>query len=162
GAANAAQYCGPEPEACGLEAQGLGWKNTFETGKGPHTITSGLEGAWTTNPIKWDNGYFDNLFSHEGDAGKGPGDAWQSTPTDAKAPGVPDAHDKSKKHPPMMFTTDLSLKMDPVYGPISKRFHQNPKDFAEAFAKAWYKLTHRDMGPVSRLLGPSVAEPQLW
>lgn len=163
GAANAAQYCGPEPEGATIEEQGLGWKNTFRTGKGADTITSGLEGAWTTNPIKWDNGFFDNLFGHEWELTKSPAGAFQWTPKDASAQGtVPDAHDPSKKHAPMMFTTDLSLKMDPVYAPISKRFHKNPAALAEAFAKAWYKLTHRDMGPVSRLLGPLVPEPQLW
>lgn len=163
GAAPASQYCGPEPESSALEDQGLGWRNTFGTGRGADTITSGLEGAWTTNPIKWDNGYFENLFGFDWVLTKGPGGANQWTPKDAKAQGiVPDAHDPKKKHAPMMFTTDLSLKMDPVYAPISKRFHQNPKELAEAFAKAWYKLTHRDMGPVSRLLGPQVAPPQLW
>jgi catalase-peroxidase len=163
GAAPAAQYVGPEPEGAPLEEQGLGWKNTFGTGAGGDTITSGLEGAWTTNPVKWDNGYFDNLFGYEWEVGKGPGGAWQWHPKDAKAAGtVPDAHDPKKKHAPMMFTTDLSLKMDPVYAPISKRFHENPGLLAEAFAKAWYKLTHRDMGPVSRLLGPLVPPPQLW
>lgn len=163
GAAPAAENCGPEPEGCALEEQGLGWRNKFGTGKGGDTITSGLEGAWTTNPVKWDNGYFDNLFGYEWMLTKGPGGANQWTPKDAKAQGtVPDAHDKSKKHAPMMFTTDLSLKLDPIYAPIAKRFHKNPKEFAEAFAKAWYKLTHRDMGPVSRLLGPHVPPPQLW
>jgi catalase-peroxidase len=163
GAAPAAQYCGPEPEGCGHEEQGLGWRNTFESGKGPHTITSGLEGTWTSNPVKWDNGYFENLFGHEWVLTKGPGGANQWTPKDAKAQGtVPDAHDPKKKHAPMMFTTDLALRMDPIYAPIAKRFHKNPAEFAEAFAKAWYKLTHRDMGPVSRLLGPLVPPPQLW
>jgi catalase-peroxidase len=163
GAAGAAQYVGPEPEGAPLEEQGLGWKNSFGSGKGRDTITSGLEGAWTTNPVKWDNGYFDNLFGFEWDLQKGPGGAWQWTPTDPAAKGtVPDAHDPSKKHAPMMFTTDLALKMDPVYALISKRFHQHPDQFAEAFAKAWYKLTHRDMGPVSRCLGKLVPEPQLW
>ncbi len=163
GAASAAEYCGPDPEGSGLEEQGFGWKNSFESGKGAHTITSGLEGAWTSNPVKWDNGYFDNLFGYEWDLQKGPGGAWQWTPTDpAAASTVPDAHDPSKKHAPMMFTTDLALRMDPIYAPIAKRFHKNPAEFAEAFAKAWYKLTHRDMGPVSRLLGPLVPEPQLW
>ena len=163
GAASAAQYCGPEPEGASLEEQGLGWRNSFESGSGGHTITSGLEGAWTTNPVKWDNGYFDNLFGYEWEVVKGPGGAWQWTPKDASAQGtVPDAHDPSKKHAPMMFTTDLSLRVDPIYAPISKRFHENPAAFAEAFAKAWYKLTHRDMGPVSRCLGPLVPEPQLW
>jgi catalase-peroxidase len=163
GAASAAEYCGREPEGCGHEEQGLGWRNTFQTGRGPDTITSGLEGAWTSNPVKWDNGYFDNLFGYEWDLHKGPGGAWQWTPTDPKAKAtVPDAHDPAKKHAPMMFTTDLALRLDPIYAPIAKRFHQNPKEFAEAFAKAWYKLTHRDMGPVSRLLGPEVPPPQLW
>jgi catalase-peroxidase len=163
GAANAAQYCGPEPEAASLEEQGLGWTNRFGTGKGPDAITSGLEGAWTSNPIKWDNGYFDNLFRYEWELTKSPAGAFQWTPKDASAKGtVPDAHDPSKKHAPMMFTTDLALKVDPIYGPISQRFHKNPAEFAEAFAKAWYKLTHRDMGPVSRLLGPLVPPPQLW
>ncbi len=163
GAAHAAQYVGPEPEAASLEEQGLGWRNTFGTGKGDDAITSGLEGAWTTNPVKWDNGFFDNLFGYEWELEKGPGGAWQWTPKEASAKGtVPDAHDPSKKHAPMMFTTDLALKVDPIYAPISKRFHKNPDEFAEAFAKAWYKLTHRDMGPVSRFLGPLVPPPQLW
>jgi catalase-peroxidase len=163
GAAPSAQYVGPEPEGATLEEQGLGWRNSFGTGKGDDAITSGLEGAWTANPVKWDNGYFDNLFGYEWEVGKGPGGAWQWHPKEASAQGtVPDAHDPAKKHAPMMFTTDLSLKLDPVYAPISKRFHENPKELAEAFAKAWYKLTHRDMGPVSRLLGPLVAPPQLW
>ncbi|HEV3299894.1 MAG TPA: catalase/peroxidase HPI [Planctomycetaceae bacterium] len=163
GAADAAKYVGPEPEGASLEELGLGWKNTFGTGKGDDAITSGLEGAWTTNPVKWDNGYFDNLFGFEWEVHKGPGGAWQWKPKDGKGQNtVPDAHDPSKKHAPMMFTTDLSLKMDPVYAPISKRFHQHPDELAKAFAKAWYKLTHRDMGPVSRLLGPLVAPPQLW
>jgi catalase-peroxidase len=163
GAASAAAYCGPEPEGCSLEEQGLGWKSTFGTGKGGDAITSGLEGAWTSNPVKWDNGYFENLFGYEWKVGKGPGGAWQWTPKEASAQGtVPDAHDPSKKHAPMMFTTDLSLKLDPIYAPIAKRFHKNPDEFAKAFARAWYKLTHRDMGPVARLLGPLVPEPQLW
>lgn len=163
GAASAKDYCGPDPEGCGLEEQGLGWVNKFESGKGPHTITSGLEGAWTSNPTKWDNGYFDNLFGYEWELGKGPGGAWQWHPKDGKGQGtVPDAHDPKKKHAPMMFTTDLSLKMDANYATISKRFHKNPAEFADAFARAWYKLTHRDMGPVSRLLGPLVPPPQLW
>ena len=163
GAADAAKYVGPEPESASLEELGLGWKNTFGTGKGDDTITSGLEGAWTTNPVKWDNGYFDNLFGYEWEVHKGPGGAWQWKPKDGKGQNtVPDAHEPSKKHTPMMFTTDLSLKMDPIYAPISNRFHQHPDELAKAFAKAWYKLTHRDMGPVSRLLGPLVAPPQLW
>jgi catalase-peroxidase len=163
GAAPSAQYVGPEPEAAPLEEQGLGWRNTFGSGKGDDAITSGLEGAWTTNPVKWDNGFFDNLFRYEWALGKGPGGAWQWHPKETSAQAtVPDAHDPSKKHAPMMFTTDLALRLDPVYAPISKRFHENPAKFAEAFAKAWYKLTHRDMGPVSRLLGPLVPPPQLW
>ena len=163
GAAQADKYVGPEPEAAPLEEQGLGWKNSYRSGKGADTITSGLEGAWTNNPIKWDNGYFDNLFGYEWDLVKGPGGAWQWTPTDPAAKDkVPDAHDPSKRHAPMMFTTDLALKMDPIYAPIAKRFHKNPDQFAEAFAKAWYKLTHRDMGPVTRCLGPLVPPPQLW
>ncbi len=163
GAANAAQYCGPEPEGASLEEQGLGWTNRFGTGKGADAITSGLEGAWTSNPVKWDNGYFENLFGYEWELTKSPAGAYQWTPKDAAARDtVPDAHDPSKRHAPMMFTTDLALRMDPIYAPIAKRFHKNPNQFAEAFAKAWYKLTHRDMGPVSRLLGPLVPPPQLW
>jgi catalase-peroxidase len=163
GAANAAEYCGPEPEAGSLEEQGLGWTNRFGTGKGKDTITSGLEGAWTYNPVKWDNGYFDNLFGYEWELTKSPAGAYQWTPKDAAARDtVPDAHDPSKRHAPIMFTTDLALRLDPIYAPISKRFHEHPDQFAEAFAKAWYKLTHRDMGPVTRLLGPLVPPPQLW
>jgi len=164
GAADADQYVGPEPEAASLEEQGFGWKNTFGSGKGGDTITSGLEGAWTTNPVKWDNNFFDNLFGYEWELETGPGGASQWTPKDASAQGtVPDAHDPAKTHAPMMFTTDLALKMDSVYGPISKRFHENPDEFADAFARAWYKMTHRDMGPRSRCLGALVpAEPQLW
>jgi catalase-peroxidase len=163
GAADAAKYVGREPEGSSIEELGLGWKNTFGTGNAGDTITSGLEGAWTSNPVKWDNGFFDNLFGYEWEVHKGQGGAWQWKPKDGKGQNtVPDAHDPSKKHAPMMFTTDLSLKVDPLYAPISKRFHENPKEFADAFAKAWYKLTHRDMGPVSRLLGPLVPPPQLW
>ncbi len=163
GAANAAEYCGPEPEGASLEEQGLGWKNKFGTGKGADTITSGLEGAWTTNPVKWDSGYFENLFGHEWELTKSPAGANQWTPKDKSAQGtVPDAHDPAKKHAPMMFTTDLALRTDPAYLKISRRFHEHPDQFAEAFAKAWYKLTHRDMGPVTRLLGPLVPPPQLW
>jgi catalase-peroxidase len=154
---------GPEPEACPVEHQGLGWKNAFGSGKGADTITSGIEGAWTNNPTKWDNGYLDNLFSYEWELTTSPAGAKQFTPTDASAQGtVPDAHDPSKRHAPMMLTTDLALKVDPIYAPIAKRFHENPDQFADAFAKAWYKLLHRDMGPVSRFLGPWVPEPQLW
>jgi catalase-peroxidase len=163
GAASAAEYCGAEPEGAGLEEQGFGWMNKFGTGRGADTITSGLEGAWTTNPIKWDSNYFENLFGYEWELGKGPGGAWQWHPKEKSAQGtVPDAHDPKKKHAPMMFTTDLALRLDPIYAPIAQRFHKNPDQFAAAFAKAWYKLTHRDMGPVSRLLGPQVPPPQLW
>ena len=164
GAADADQYVGPEPEGASLEEQGLGWKNSFGSGKAGDAISSGLEGAWTTSPVKWDNNYFDNLFGYEWEQVKSPAGATQWTPTNASGEGtVPDAHDPSKKHAPMMFTTDLALKMDPIYAPISKRFHANPEEFADAFAKAWYKLTHRDMGPRKRCLGPLVpAEAQLW
>ena len=164
GAADADQYVGPEPEGASLEEQGLGWKNTFGSGVGADTITSGLEGAWTTEPAKWDNNFFENLFDYEWELITGPGGAWQWTPKDESAQGtVPDAHDPSKKHAPMMLTTDLSLRMDPIYEPISRRFYENPDEFADAFAKAWYKLTHRDMGPRTRCLGALVPpEPQLW
>ena len=164
GAADADKHVGPEPEAAGLEEQGFGWKNSFGSGKAGDAITSGLEGAWTTNPVKWDNNFFDNLFGYEWELVQSPAGASQWTPSDAEAQGtVPDAHDSSKQHAPMMFTTDLALKMDPIYAPISKRFHENPDEFADAFARAWYKMTHRDMGPRSRCLGPLVpAEPQLW
>jgi catalase-peroxidase len=163
GAADPSRYVGPEPEGASLEEQGLGWKNTFGKGNADDTITSGLEGAWTSTPVEWSTGYFDNLFGYEWELVKSPAGAWQWTPKDESAPAtVPDAHDPSKSHAPMMFTTDLSLKMDPIYAKISKRFHENPDEFEDAFAKAWYKLTHRDMGPVSRCLGPLVPEPQLW
>ena len=164
GAADPDQYVGPEPEGATIEEQGLGWKNSFGSGKAGDTITSGLEGAWTTEPAKWDNNFFDNLFGYEWELGQSPAGAAQWSPKESSAKDtVPDAHDPSKKHAPMMFTTDLALKEDPIYGPISKRFHENPEQFADAFAKAWYKLTHRDMGPISRCLGPLVpAEPQLW
>ncbi|MDC0935285.1 catalase/peroxidase HPI [Pirellulales bacterium] len=163
GAADAEQYVGPEPEGATLEEQGLGWKNSFGSGNAGDTITSGLEGAWTTEPTKWDNNYFDNLFDYKWEQVQSPGGATQWAPASAAAVAtVPDAHDPSKKHAPMMFTTDLALKMDPAYETISKRFYENPDQFADAFAKAWYKLTHRDMGPVSRLLGPLVPKPQLW
>ncbi|MFF5446324.1 catalase/peroxidase HPI [Streptomyces sp. NPDC012888] len=157
------QYVGPEPEGCPVEAQGLGWHNTYGSGKGGDTLTSGLEGAWTNEPTRWDNGYLDNLFRYEWKLTKSPAGAHQWTPEDPEAQGtVPDAHDPSKRHAPMMLTTDLALKVDPVYGPICRRFHENPDQLADAFAKAWYKLLHRDMGPVSRYLGPWVPEPQLW
>ena len=164
GAADADEYVGPEPEGASLEEQGLGWKNTFGSGKGVHTITSGLEGAWTTAPTKWDNNFFENLFNYDWELVTGPGGAWQWTPKDESAQDtVPDAHDPAKRHAPMMLTTDLSLKADPIYAEISKRFYENPAEFSDAFAKAWYKLTHRDMGPRTRCLGPWVpAEPQLW
>ena len=164
GAADADEHVGPEPEGASIEEQGLGWKNSFGSGKGVHTITSGLEGAWTTAPTKWDNNFFENLFNYDWELIKGPGGAWQWTPKDESAQDtVPDAHDPSKKHAPMMLTTDLSLKADPVYEKISRRFYENPAEFADAFAKAWYKLTHRDMGPRTRCLGPWVPEePQLW
>ncbi|MYH27142.1 MAG: catalase/peroxidase HPI [Holophagales bacterium] len=164
GAADAGQYVGVEPEGAGLEEQGLGWRNTFGSGKGGDTITSGLEGAWTTEPAKWDNNFFENLFGYEWELTKGAGGAYQWTPKDDAADGtVPDAHDPAKRHAPMMLTTDLSLKLDPIYEPIARRFHENPDEFADAFARAWYKLTHRDMGPRSRCVGAWVpAEPQLW
>ena len=163
GAADPDEHVGPEPEGASLEEQGLGWRNSFGRGSGGDTITSGLEGAWTTDPVKWDNNYFDNLFSYDWELTKSPAGASQWTPKDESAQGsVPDAHDSSKQHAPMMFTTDIALKMDPIYAPISKRFHENPEAFADAFAKAWYKLTHRDMGPVSRCLGAWVPAPQLW
>ena len=163
GAADPQQYVGPEPEGASLEEQGFGWKNSFGGGKAGDTISSGLEGAWTTTPTKWDNNYFDNLFNYEWELVKSPAGASQWTPKDAAAGRAPDAHDSTKTHAPMMLTTDLALKVDPNYAPISKRFHENPQAFADAFAKAWFKLTHRDMGPYSRGLGPLVpAEPQLW
>ncbi len=161
--AASADNVGPAPEGAGIDEQGLGWKNRFGKGNAGDTITSGLEGAWSTTPTQWSNSYFDNLFGYDWDLVKSPAGAWQWTPTDPAAKGtVPDAHDKSKSHAPMMFTTDMALRMDPAYSKISKRFHENPEEFRLAFAKAWYKLTHRDMGPVSRCLGPEVAEPQLW
>lgn len=157
------EYVGPEPEAAPLEQQGLGWRNSCGSGSGADAITSGLEGAWTTEPTKWDNGYLDNLFAYDWELTTSPAGAQQWTPKDPAAQGtVPDAHDPSKRHAPMMLTTDLSLKLDPVYAPISKSFHENPDKLAEAFAKAWYKLLHRDMGPISRYLGPWIPAPQLW
>ena len=157
GAADPSQYVGAEPEGAGIEEQGFGWKNSFGGGKGVHTITSGLEGAWTPTPIKWDNSYFDTLFGYEWELTKSPAGAHQWKPKDGAGAGtVPDAHDASKRHAPFMATTDLSLRMDPAYEKISRRFHENPQEFADAFAKAWYKLTHRDMGPLSRYLGPLV------
>jgi catalase-peroxidase len=158
------KHIGPEPEGAGLEDQGLGWKNAFGTGVGADTYTSGLEGAWTPDPIRWDNGYFEMLFKYEWELTKSPAGAQQWTPIDVEDRDlVPDAHDPAKKHPPMMATTDLSLKVDPVYKQISERFHENPDRLADAFARAWFKLLHRDMGPVSRYLGPWVpGEQLLW
>jgi catalase-peroxidase len=164
GAADPGKYVGPEPEGAPLEQQGFGWRNTYGSGKGADTISSGLEGAWTTDPVKWDNNYFDNLFNYDWELTKSPAGAYQWTPKDGAAAGtVPDAHDPSKRHAPIMLTSDLALKVDPVYAPISKRFHENPEAFADAFARAWYKLTHRDMGPRARYLGKLVpAEELLW
>jgi catalase-peroxidase len=164
GAAEPSTYMGVEPEGANIEDQGFGWINTFGSGAGAHAITSGLEGAWTSNPTKWDNDYFKNLFAYDWELTKSPAGAHQWTPKNGAAAGsVPDAHDPSKKHAPIMFTTDLALKLDPIYAPISKRFHDNPQELADAFAKAWFKLTHRDMGPVSRYLGPLVPkETLLW
>ena len=164
GAADPIKYVGPEPEGAGIEEQGLGWKKSFGSGKGADTISSGLEGAWTTNPVKWDKNYLENLFGYEWELTKSPAGANQWTPKDASAAGtVPDAHDPKKKHAPIMFTTDLSLKLDPAYEKISRHFLENPQELADAFSKAWFKLTHRDMGPLSRYLGPLVpAEPLIW
>ena len=157
-----ADLVGAEPEGATIEQQGLGWKNAFGTGKGSDTITSGLEGAWTPNPIKWDTGYFDTLFGHEWELTKSPAGAWQWTPKDgASANAVPDAHDSSRRHPPMMATTDISMREDPIYEPISRHFHENPDELADAFARAWFKLTHRDMGPRARYLGALVPEEEL-
>ncbi len=158
-----ADYVGPEPEGAPIEQQGIGWRNTFGTGVGGDTITSGLEGAWTNAPTRWDNGYLENLFRYEWELTESPAGAKQWTPTNAEAQGtVPDAHDPSKTHAPMMLTTDLALRLDPIYEPIARRFLENPDQMADAFGRAWYKLLHRDMGPVSRYLGPWVPEPQLW
>ena len=164
GAADPDQHVGPEPEGAALEEQGFGWKNSHGSGHGKDTITSGLEGAWTTNPVQWDNNFFENLFGYEWKQVKSPAGATQWNPTNADADGtVPDAHDPSVRHAPIMFTTDLALRADPTYAPISKRFHENADAFADAFARAWYKMTHRDMGPVTRCLGALVpTEPQIW
>ncbi len=155
---------GAEPEGATIEDQGFGWKSSFGSGKGVDTISSGLEGAWTATPIQWDNTYFDTLFGYEWELTKSPAGAHQWIPTDAAAAdSVPDAHDPSKRHAPVMTTADMAMRMDPVYGPISKRFHEHPEEFADAFARAWYKLTHRDMGPRSRYLGAEVpAEELIW
>ncbi|MFY9708960.1 MAG: peroxidase family protein [Candidatus Cybelea sp.] len=164
GAADPGQYVGFGPAGAGIEEQNLGWRNSYNSGFGDDTITSGLEGAWTATPTRWNNEYFNNLFNYEWELTKSPAGGYQWTPKDgAGANTVPSAQDPSKRHAPIMFTTDLSLKVDPIYGPISKRFHENPQEFADAFAKAWYKLTHRDMGPISRYLGPEVpAQHELW
>jgi catalase-peroxidase len=163
GAAPAPENVGPEPEAAPIEEQGFGWKNKYGSGKGGHTITSGLEGAWTNNPTKWDNGFLENLFKYEWELTTSPAGAKQWKPKNPEAQqSVPDAHDPSKRVAPMMLTTDLSLKMDPIYAPIAKRFYENPDQLADAFAKAWFKLLHRDMGPLPRYLGPWIPEPQLW
>jgi catalase-peroxidase len=164
GAAAAAQYVGPEPEGCEIEEQGLGWRSTFGCGKAGDTIGSGLEVTWTTTPTKWSNNFFENLFKYEWELTKSPAGAFQWTAKNGAGAGtVPDAHDPSKRHAPTMLTTDLSLRFDPAYEKISRRFYEHPDQFADAFAKAWFKLTHRDMGPISRYLGPLVPkEPQLW
>jgi catalase-peroxidase len=164
GAAPVPEHVGAEPEAAGFAEQGLGWTNRFGTGRGGDTITGGPEGAWTTSPTQWDNSFFDILFGFEWEKTKSPAGAWQWKPKGgAAATAVLDAHDPAKRHPPMMLTTDLSLRVDPAYEKISRRFHQNPGEFAEAFGKAWYKLTHRDMGPYVRGLGKLVPkQPQIW
>ena len=162
GAGDPGQYVGPEPEGADIELQGLGWQNSLGSGKGAHTITSGLEGAWKPNPTTWDNGYFETLFGYEWKLTKSPAGAQQWTPTDpAAATTVVDAHDPSKRHAPIMSTADMAMRMDPAYEKISRRFMQNPKEFADAFARAWYKLTHRDMGPIARYLGPLVPKEEL-
>ena len=168
GAGDAA-LVGPEPEGAELEAQGLGWVSSYGSGKAVDAITSGIEGAWKPNPTKWDNGYFDTLFGYEWEVTKSPAGAYQRAPKGgAGANAVQDAHDPAKCHAPMMTTADLALRFDPIYEPISRRFHKNPQEFADAFAKAWYKLTHRDMGPVARYpaavpKGPSCGRTRfLW
>ncbi len=164
GAADPHQYVGREPAGAGIEEQGLGWKNTFGKGFGDDTITSGLEGAWTTTPTKWSNNYFENLFGYEWELTKSPAGAFQWKPKDGAGTGtVPDAHDPSKRHAPFMLTTDIALRVDPIYEPISRKFYENPDQLADAFARAWFKLTHRDMGPKMRYLGPDVpAEELIW
>jgi catalase-peroxidase len=159
-----AEHLGPDPEAAPLQEMGLGWRNDHASGRGGDTITSGLEGTWTPTPTKWDNSFFETLFGWEWELTKSPAGAWQWIPMDPAAHDlVADAHDPATAHPPVMLTTDLALRMDPVYEPISRRFHENPDELAVAFAKAWFKLTHRDMGPIARYLGPLVpAEPQIW
>ncbi len=161
GAGDAAQV-GPEPEGAPIEEQGLGWKSSFRSGKGRDTITSGIEGAWTPNPTKWDNGYFDVLFGYEWELVKSPAGAWQWTPKNlAEKDMAPDPEDPSKRLPIIMTTADMAMRMDPIYGPISRRFHKDPQAFADAFARAWFKLTHRDMGPIARYLGPEVPKEEL-
>jgi len=164
GAAPAPENVGPEPEGAPVEAQGLGWQNRYGSGKGPHAITSGLEGAWTTNPVKWDNNFLENLHGHDWELTTSPAGAkqWSPKTNGSPVPTAPDAHDPSKKHAVMMLTTDLALRTDPTYAAITKRFLEHPDEFQSAFAKAWYKLLHRDMGPLSRYLGPWIPEPQLW
>jgi catalase-peroxidase len=163
GAADPAKYVGPEPAGASIQEQGLGWANSFGSGSAGDTISSGLEGAWTKNPVTWDNGYFDNLFNYEWELTRSPAGAQQWTPKGAAGRVVPDAHNATKKYPPMMSTADMAMKMDPIYNKISKHFHQNPDEFADAFAMAWFKLTHRDMGPISRYLGKDVPKEQwLW
>ncbi len=164
GAADPSKYVGPEPEAAPIEQQGLGWKNTYGSGNGDSTIGSGLEVTWTTTPTKWSNNFFENLFKYDWELTKSPAGAHQWTPKNGAGAGlVPDAHDSSKRHAPTMLTTDLSLRFDPAYEKISRRFYEHPEELADAFAKAWFKLTHRDMGPISRYLGPLVPkEPQIW
>ena len=164
GAADPSMHLGPEPEGADLEEMGIGWKNSFGSGKGAHSITSGLEGAWTTEPAKWDHNFFDNLFGYDWELTQSPAGANQWTPKNPEAQGtVPDAHDPAKRHAPMMLTTDLALRVDPIYEPISRRFWEDPEEFADRFAKAWYKLTHRDLGPHCCGLGSLVpAEPQIW
>ena len=164
GAADPGKYVGREPAAAGIEEQSLGWKNTFGSGNAGDTITSGLEGAWTTTPTKWSNNFFENLFGYDWELTKSPAGAHQWKPKGGAGEGtVPDAHDPSKRHAPFMLTTDLALRMDPVYEPISRHFYENPDAFADAFARAWFKLTHRDMGPRARYLGPEVpAEALIW
>lgn len=164
GAADPSKYVGVEPAAAGIEEQGLGWKNTFGSGNGEYTISSGLEGAWTKTPTKWSNNYFENLFGYEWELYKSPAGAHQWRPKDGAGAGtVPDAHNPSKTHAPFMLTTDLSLRVDPIYEPISRRFYEHPEELADAFARAWFKLTHRDMGPIARYLGPEVPkEVLIW
>ena len=164
GAADPDKYVGREPEGAGIEEQGFGWKNTYGSGHGGDTITSGLEGAWTPTPTRWDSSYFDTLFGYDWELTKSPAGAQQWTPKDPAAKTtVPDAHDPSKTHAPMMSTADMAMRMDPIYEPIARRFHANPDEFADAFARAWFKLTHRDMGPKTRYVGSEVpAEELIW